>query len=171
MSASRAVVGVVMGSDSDWPTMQAATEALTEFGVPWEADVVSAHRMPSEMLDYGREASSRGIRVIVAGAGGAAHLPGMLAAVTPLPVIGVPVALKYLDGMDSLLSIVQMPAGVPVATVSIGGARNAGLLAVRMLAAGDTEAALELRGKIVEFQAGLSEAAKAKGAALRSGLR
>src|SRR5215213_8608478 len=130
-------VGIVMGYDSDWPTMQAAAEALDEFGVPHEADVVSAHRMHEEMLDYGKQAAGRGLAVLIAGAGGAAHLPGMLAAVTPLPVIGVPVALKYLDGLDSLLSIVQMPAGVPVAAVAIGNARNAGLLAVRILAAGD----------------------------------
>ncbi len=130
-------VGIVMGSDSDWPVMRAAAEALEEFGVPHEADVVSAHRMPQEMIDYGRDAAGRGLSVIIAGAGGAAHLPGMLAAVTPLPVIGVPVPLAYLDGMDSLLSIVQMPAGVPVATVAVGGARNAGLLAVRVLAATD----------------------------------
>src|SRR5690349_13167710 len=130
-------VGIVMGSDSDWPTMQEAGNALDELGVAYEADVVSAHRMPDEMLAYGREAHGRGLEVIIAGAGGAAHLPGMLASVTPLPVIGVPVPLKHLDGMDSLLSIVQMPAGVPVATVSIGGARNAGLLAVRILATGD----------------------------------
>ncbi len=130
-------VGIVMGSDSDWPTMEAAADAVTEFGVGFEADVVSAHRMPEEMLAYGRSAHDRGLRVLIAGAGGAAHLPGMLAAVTPLPVIGVPVPLKYLDGMDSLLSIVQMPAGVPVATVAIGNARNAGLLAVRILAAAD----------------------------------
>src|SRR5512145_1991900 len=130
-------VGIVMGSDSDWPTMKAAAEALEEFGVPYEADVVSAHRMPEEMLAYGKEAAGRGLSVVVAGAGGAAHLPGMLAAVTPLPVIGVPVPLKYLDGMDSLLSIVQMPAGVPVATVSVAGARNAGLLAVRVLGVSD----------------------------------
>jgi 5-(carboxyamino)imidazole ribonucleotide mutase len=126
-----------MGSDSDWPTMEAAARRCAEFGVPYEADVVSAHRMPEDMVRYGREAHARGLKVIIAGAGGAAHLPGMLAALTPLPVIGVPVALKYLDGMDSLLSIVQMPAGVPVATVAIGNARNAGLLAVRILAAGD----------------------------------
>ncbi|HEY2280246.1 MAG TPA: 5-(carboxyamino)imidazole ribonucleotide mutase, partial [Streptosporangiaceae bacterium] len=116
------MVGLVMGSDSDWPVMRAAAVALTEFGVPHEADVVSAHRMPREMIEYGTNAAERGLRVIIAGAGGAAHLPGMLASVTPLPVIGVPVPLKHLDGMDSLLSIVQMPAGVPVATVSIGGA-------------------------------------------------
>src|SRR5680860_1443536 len=130
-------VGIVMGSDSDWPTMKAAVEALDEFGVAYEADVVSAHRMPEEMLAYGKEAAGRGLSVIIAGAGGAAHLPGMLAAVTTLPVIGVPVALRYLDGMDSLLSIVQMPAGVPVATVAIGNARNAGLLAARILGTAD----------------------------------
>ncbi len=160
-------VGIVMGSDSDWPTMEAAAAALEEFAVPYEADVVSAHRMPAEMLDYGRRAAERGLRVIIAGAGGAAHLPGMLAAVTELPVIGVPVPLKYLDGMDSLLSIVQMPAGVPVATVSIGGARNAGLLAVRMLAAGDSEEAARLRQAMRVFQKDLAGLAHAKGAALR----
>jgi 5-(carboxyamino)imidazole ribonucleotide mutase len=137
MTEPTPVVGIVMGSDSDWPTMEAAALALREFGVGYEADVVSAHRMPEEMVAYGRAAHERGLKVIIAGAGGAAHLPGMLAALTPLPVIGVPVALKHLDGMDSLLSIVQMPAGVPVATVSIGNARNAGLLAVRMLGIGD----------------------------------
>ena len=157
-------VGIVMGSDSDWPTMNAAADALAEFEVAYEADVVSAHRMPDEMLAYGRDAHTRGIEVIIAGAGGAAHLPGMLAAVTPLPVIGVPVALKYLDGMDSLLSIVQMPAGVPVATVAIGNARNAGLLAVRILAAGDPD----LRERMVAFQSGLADAARAKGAKVRS---
>jgi 5-(carboxyamino)imidazole ribonucleotide mutase len=156
-------VGIVMGSDSDWPTMKAAAEALEEFGVPYEADVVSAHRMPDEMLAYGREAAGRGLSVIIAGAGGAAHLPGMLAAMTPLPVIGVPVPLKYLDGMDSLLSIVQMPAGVPVATVAIGNARNAGLLAVRVLAAADPG----LRRKMEEFQETLADSARAKGKAVR----
>ncbi len=158
------LVGVVMGSDSDWPVMRAAADALTEFGVPYEADVVSAHRMPREMIDYGAHAADRGLRVIIAGAGGAAHLPGMLAAVTPLPVIGVPVPLKYLDGMDSLLSIVQMPAGVPVATVSIGGARNAGLLAVRILAAHDPD----LRRLMAAFQDQLAATARAKGEALRA---
>jgi 5-(carboxyamino)imidazole ribonucleotide mutase len=153
-----------MGSDSDWPVMSAAGVALREFGVPYEADVVSAHRMPDAMLDYGRKAHLRGLQVIIAGAGGAAHLPGMLAAVTPLPVIGVPVPLRYLDGMDSLLSIVQMPAGVPVATVAIGNARNAGLLAVRILAAGD----LELRHAMIAFQAELRAAAEAKGQAVRA---
>jgi 5-(carboxyamino)imidazole ribonucleotide mutase len=156
-------VGIVMGSDSDWPTMRAAAEALEEFEVPYEADVVSAHRMPEEMLAYGKDAAGRGLRVIIAGAGGAAHLPGMLAAVTPLPVIGVPVALKYLDGMDSLLSIVQMPAGVPVATVAVGNARNAGLLAVRILAAADER----LREQMVQFQEQLGEAAREKGKAVR----
>jgi 5-(carboxyamino)imidazole ribonucleotide mutase len=153
-----------MGSDSDWPVMRAAAGALAEFGVPYEADVVSAHRMPREMIDYGSRAAERGLRVIIAGAGGAAHLPGMLAAVTPLPVIGVPVPLKHLDGMDSLLSIVQMPAGVPVATVSIGGARNAGLLAVRILAAADPD----LRQRMASFQGQLAATAQAKGQALRA---
>jgi 5-(carboxyamino)imidazole ribonucleotide mutase len=158
-------VGVVMGSDSDWPVMKAAAEALEEFDVPYEADVVSAHRMPNDMITYGSEAASRGLRVIIAGAGGAAHLPGMLASVTPLPVIGVPVPLKYLDGMDSLLSIAQMPAGVPVATVAIGNARNAGLLAVRILAASDPE----LRERMEEFQRDLYAQAKRKGERLRRG--
>jgi len=157
-------VGIVMGSDSDWPTMEAAATALTEFGVAFEADVVSAHRMPDEMLAYGRDAHGRGIEVIIAGAGGAAHLPGMLAAVTPLPVIGVPVALKHLDGMDSLLSIVQMPAGVPVATVSIGNARNAGLLAVRILATGDAD----LTARMIAFQGELADSARAKGEKVRN---
>ena len=160
------MVGVVMGSDSDWPVMRAAADALAEFDVPYEADVVSAHRMPRDMIDYGASAAERGLRVIIAGAGGAAHLPGMLAAVTPLPVIGVPVPLAHLDGLDSLLSIVQMPAGVPVATVAIGGARNAGLLAVRILAATDAD----LRAQMLAFQAELRHAAQAKGATLRSKL-
>ena len=159
-----AVVGIVMGSDSDWPTMRAAAEALGEFDVAFEADVVSAHRMPEEMVAYGRSAADRGLRVVIAGAGGAAHLPGMLAALTPLPVIGVPVALAHLDGMDSLLSIVQMPSGVPVATVAIGNARNAGLLAVRILAAGDEA----LRARMVEFQTTLRDGAREKGKAVRN---
>jgi 5-(carboxyamino)imidazole ribonucleotide mutase len=158
-----AQVSIVMGSDSDWPTMQAAADALAEFAVPFEADVISAHRMPHEMLSYGTEAAGRGVRVIIAGAGGAAHLPGMLAAVTPLPVIGVPVPLAHLDGWDSLLSIVQMPAGVPVATVAVGNARNAGLLAVRILAASDEG----LREQMVAFQAAMRDAAHAKGDAVR----
>jgi 5-(carboxyamino)imidazole ribonucleotide mutase len=165
---SSTVVGLVMGSDSDWPVMEEAGQALDEFGVGYEADVVSAHRMPVEMIEYGRTAHERGLRVIIAGAGGAAHLPGMLAAVTPLPVIGVPVPLRHLDGMDSLLSIVQMPAGVPVATVSVAGARNAGLLAVRMLAAGDGEEAARLRTAVIAFQGSLRELATAKGATLRA---
>jgi 5-(carboxyamino)imidazole ribonucleotide mutase len=160
-------VGIVMGSDSDWPVMSAAATALAEFEVPYAADVVSAHRMPDAMIDYGRTAADRGLAVIIAGAGGAAHLPGMLAAVTPLPVIGVPVPLKYLDGMDSLLSMVQMPAGVPVATVAIGNARNAGLLAVRVLAAADEE----LRRRMVEFQDQLRQAAEAKGQVVRDAAR
>jgi 5-(carboxyamino)imidazole ribonucleotide mutase len=164
---ARPLVGVVMGSDSDWPTMKAATDALAEFDVPFEADVVSAHRMPTAMLDYGASAAERGLRVIIAGAGGAAHLPGMLASVTPLPVIGVPVPLAHLDGLDSLLSIVQMPAGVPVATVAVGNARNAGLLAVRVLAAADDERGLELRERMLAFQAELEAGARAKGAVVR----
>ena len=167
---SDAQVGIVMGSDSDWPEMKDAAEALAEFDVAHETDVVSAHRMPDEMLAYGREAAGRGLQVIIAGAGGAAHLPGMLAAVTPLPVIGVPVPLKYLDGMDSLLSIVQMPAGVPVATVSIGGARNAGLLAARILASGAGDDAAALRERMEAFQAELSAIAHAKGEKLRAQL-
>jgi 5-(carboxyamino)imidazole ribonucleotide mutase len=147
--------------------MEAAALALAEFGVPHEVDVVSAHRMPREMLEYGSSAADRGLRVIIAGAGGAAHLPGMLAAVTPLPVIGVPVPLAHLDGLDSLLSIVQMPAGVPVATVSVGGARNAGLLAVRILAAGDDAASRALRERMQAFQVDLKDQATAKGEALR----
>jgi len=160
----RARVGIVMGSDSDWPTMQDAAAAIEELGIAFEADVVSAHRMPDAMLAYGRDAHGRGLEVIIAGAGGAAHLPGMLASVTPLPVIGVPVPLKHLDGMDSLLSIVQMPAGVPVATVSIGGARNAGLLAARILAVGDPA----LTERMTAFQAELAETARAKGEKLRN---
>jgi 5-(carboxyamino)imidazole ribonucleotide mutase len=163
MADSQARVGIVMGSDSDWPVMKDAAEALSEFDIVHEADVVSAHRMPEQMLDYGRQAAGKGLQVIIAGAGGAAHLPGMLASVTPLPVIGVPVPLKYLDGMDSLLSIVQMPAGVPVATVAIGNARNAGLLAVRILAATDPA----LQERMTEFQAELRHKAEEKGNAVR----
>ncbi|QDQ91842.1 5-(carboxyamino)imidazole ribonucleotide mutase [Rhodococcus sp. WB9] len=161
-----AQVGLIMGSDSDWPTMEAAAEALAEFGVRFEVGVVSAHRTPQRMLDYAKDAAGRGIQVIIAGAGGAAHLPGMVASATPLPVIGVPVPLKYLDGMDSLLSIVQMPAGVPVATVSIGGARNAGLLAVRILGASDPA----LQQQMVAFQDGLERMVLDKDKALRDKL-
>lgn len=160
------VVGIVMGSDSDWSVMSAAGEVLAELGVSYEVGVVSAHRMPQEMLDYGADAAVRGLRVLVAGAGGAAHLPGMLASVTSLPVVGVPVPLKYLDGLDSLLSIVQMPAGVPVATVSVGGARNAGLLAARILGASDPE----LRARLDDFRDELAATARAKGEALRRDL-
>lgn len=163
-----AVVAVVMGSDSDWPVMEAASLALAEFGIEHEVDVVSAHRMPREMMTYGADAAGRGLRVLIAGAGGAAHLPGMLAAVTPLPVIGVPVPLAHLDGMDSLLSIVQMPSGVPVATVSIGGARNAGLLAVRILATGTDDLAGRLRDQLTAFQAALNAQARGKGERLRA---
>jgi 5-(carboxyamino)imidazole ribonucleotide mutase len=155
-------VGLIMGSDSDWPTMSAAAEALAEFDVSYEVGVVSAHRTPQKMLAYAEEAADRGLRVIIAGAGGAAHLPGMVASATPLPVIGVPVPLKYLDGLDSLLSIVQMPAGVPVATVSIGGARNAGLLAVRILAASDPA----LRARVTAYQQSLKDLVAEKDAAL-----
>ena len=161
-------VGTVMGGDSDWPVMRRAAEALDEFGIAYEVDVVSAHRMPREMVAYGEHAADRGLQVIIAGAGGAAHLPGMLASVTVLPVIGVPVPLAYLDGMDSLLSIVQMPAGVPVATVSIAGARNAGLLAARIIGAGSGAEATRVRALMAAFQADLSDQAKAKGAALRA---
>ena len=159
-------VGVIMGSDSDWPVMQAAAEALAEFDVPFEVGVVSAHRTPGRMLDYARGAADRGIAVIIAGAGGAAHLPGMVASATTLPVIGVPVPLAKLDGLDSLLSIVQMPAGVPVATVSIGGARNAGLLAVRILASSDPA----LRVRMEKFQEHLEAEVLTKDRALRERL-
>ena len=133
------IVGVVMGSDSDWSVMSDAAQILKDFGIAYEVEVLSAHRTPERMIEWGKAAAGRGIKVIIAGAGGAAHLPGMLASVTTLPVIGVPVALAKLDGMDSLLSIVQMPAGIPVATVSIGGAKNAGILAARILGAFDTD--------------------------------
>jgi 5-(carboxyamino)imidazole ribonucleotide mutase len=158
------IVGIVMGSDSDWPTMEPAALALQEFGVPYEAHVVSAHRTPRRMLEYAETAVARGLRVVIAGAGGAAHLPGMIAAATPLPVIGVPRPLDRLEGLDSLLSIVQMPAGVPVATVSIGGGRNAGLLAVRILAAADER----LRAAVSSFQAELADSVLARDVALQS---
>ncbi len=161
------VVAVVMGSDSDEPTMRHAAEALAEFGVPFEVRVVSAHRTPVDLVTYGRDAAGRGLKVIVAGAGGAAHLPGMLAALTPLPVIGVPIALGRLDGLDSLLSIVQMPRGVPVATVAVDGARNAGLLAVRILATADEQ----LLARMSELQQRLAEEVRAKDAALAAAWR
>src|SRR4051812_4703520 len=163
---SQPIVGIVMGSDSDWPMMAPAALALQEFDVPYEAHVVSAHRTPRRMLEYAETAADRGLRVVIAGAGGAAHLPGMIAAATPLPVIGVPRPLDRLDGLDSLLSIVQMPAGVPVATVSIGGGRNAGLLAVRMLAVADER----LRAAVRTFQAELADSVLARDAALQSRL-
>jgi 5-(carboxyamino)imidazole ribonucleotide mutase len=159
-------VGLIMGSDSDWPVMSEAAEALAEFDVPFEVGVVSAHRTPGRMLSYAQDAAGRGIDVIIAGAGGAAHLPGMVASATPLPVIGVPVPLARLDGLDSLLSIVQMPAGVPVATVSIGGARNAGLLAVRILGASDPS----LRERMSAFQGSLEKLVLQKDEALRKQL-
>ena len=162
---SAPLVAIVMGSKSDWETLQHAAATLAQFEVPHECRVVSAHRTPARMAEFASEAEGRGLEVIIAGAGGAAHLPGMLASVTPLPVIGVPVALKYLDGMDSLLSIVQMPAGVPVATVSIGNARNAGLLAVRILAASDER----LRERMIGFQESLAEVARGKGGTVRDG--
>jgi 5-(carboxyamino)imidazole ribonucleotide mutase len=168
---STALVGVVMGSDSDWAVMEQAVLALQDMAIRYEANVVSAHRMPDDMIRYGRSAAGRGLRVLIAGAGGAAHLPGMLASVTPLPVIGVPVPLAHLDGMDSLLSIVQMPAGVPVATVSVGGARNAGLLAARILGAGEGPEAERIRAAMVAFQERLRETALAKGRALRQRLQ
>ena len=155
-----------MGSDSDWPVMSAAAEALTEFDVAYEVRVLSAHRTPRDMIEWSEAAVEQGFSVIIAGAGGAAHLPGMVASMTPLPVIGVPVPLKHLDGMDSLLSIVQMPAGVPVATVSIGGARNAGLLAVRILAVADEA----LRARMTAFQVDLADGARAKNTALQNTL-
>ena len=160
MSEAMPVVGIIMGSDSDWPVMEAAATALAEFGVAYEADVVSAHRMPREMVAYAESAAGRGLRVIIAGAGGAAHLPGMVASLTPLPVIGVPIPLTHLDGLDSLLSIAQMPAGVPVATVAVGNARNAGLLAVRILAT----SVPDLLRRMEDFQAALRETALEKGA-------
>ena len=167
MADGHPLVGVIMGSDSDWPVMEAAGQALTEFDVPWEVGVYSAHRTPQRMLDYASRADERGIRAIIAGAGGAAHLPGMVAASTVLPVIGVPVPLKNLDGMDSLLSIVQMPAGVPVATVSVGSARNAGLLAVRTLSADSGELGTRLRAAMRSFQVDLESSVLRKHEDLR----
>ena len=164
------VVGIVMGSDSDWPMLEPAAQVLADFGVQYEVHVVSAHRTPRRMLEYAETAAGRGLRVIVAGAGGAAHLPGMIAAATPLPVIGVPRPLDRLDGLDSLLSIVQMPAGVPVATVSIDGGRNAGLLAVRILAAADSDVGRELRAAMSVFQADLAAQVVARDLTLRERL-
>ena len=165
-SATTPLVGIAMGSDSDWPTLRAAAEVCREFGVPFEVRVVSAHRTPDDMAEYGRTAHTRGLRVLVAGAGGAAHLPGMLAAHTPLPVIGVPVVATELRGLDALLSIVQMPAGVPVATVAVGSARNAGLLAVQILATGDPA----LLRRVLDYKAGLAEASRARNRKLQTEL-
>jgi len=166
MSADKPLVAVIMGSDSDWPVMSAAAAILTQFGVSHEVEVVSAHRTPEKMVDFAKKADGRGIKVIIAGAGGAAHLPGMVASLTPLPVVGVPVPLNKLDGLDSLLSIVQMPAGVPVATVSIGGAANAGLIAVKILATQDEH----LMAKVREHAAGLAASVEEKNKALKSQL-
>lgn len=166
MTDSRPIVAVVMGSDSDWPVMKAAADTLAEFGIPHEVEVVSAHRTPRKLIEFGSSARGRGLKVIIAGAGGAAHLPGMLASVTPLPVIGVPVPLKNLDGMDSLLSIVQMPAGVPVAAVSIGGARNAALIAIKILATGDDV----LLDRLEAFAKDLEQQVDDKNRALKSQL-
>jgi 5-(carboxyamino)imidazole ribonucleotide mutase len=161
---SKALVGVVMGSDSDWSVMSDAANALKEFGIPFEVEVLSAHRTPERMIEWGKAAAGRGIKVIIAGAGGAAHLPGMLASVSTLPVVGVPVALATLDGMDSLLSIVQMPAGIPVATVSINGARNAGILAARIIGASDSA----LSSKLEAFTESLKVAVAEKNEKLKS---
>lgn len=157
-SISKPVIGIVMGSDSDWPTMKAAAEICSEFGIPFETLVLSAHRTPNDMLDYGCNAHLKGLKVIIAGAGGAAHLPGMLASVSPLPVIGVPVQSKTLSGWDSLLSIVQMPSGVPVATVAIGNSKNAGLLALQILATNDTA----LLQRIISWKESMAEESRSK---------
>ncbi|HEY1175585.1 MAG TPA: 5-(carboxyamino)imidazole ribonucleotide mutase [Phytomonospora sp.] len=164
---AHALVGIIMGSDSDWPTMKPAADLLDEFGIAYEVRVVSAHRTPHGMLSYADAAADRGLRVIIAGAGGAAHLPGMVASATTLPVIGVPVPLKYLDGMDSLMSIVQMPAGIPVATMAIGGAKNAGIMAARILAVADETLTAALR----DYQVGLERMVAEKDGVLRASLR
>ena len=164
---SNPLVAVVMGSDSDWPVMSDAAQALKDFGIEYEVEVLSAHRTPERMIEWGKNAASRGIKVIIAGAGGAAHLPGMLASVTTLPVVGVPVPLGKLDGMDSLLSIVQMPAGIPVATVSIGGAKNAGILAVRILSTGNKQ----LEQKLVDYGVSLSDLVAEKNTQLQNQIR
>ena len=167
MPISNPLVAVVMGSDSDWSVMSDAAQALKDFGIEYEVEVLSAHRTPERMIEWGKNAASRGVKVIIAGAGGAAHLPGMLASVTTLPVVGVPVPLGKLDGMDSLLSIVQMPAGIPVATVSIGGAKNAGILAVRILSTGDKQ----LEQKLVDYGVSLSDLVAEKNTQLQNQIR
>ena len=171
MMSNNPLVGIIMGSDSDWPTMQAAASVLEELGIPSKPEVVSAHRMPEDMVEYAKHAKERGLRVIIAGAGGSAHLPGMVASLTTLPVIGVPVPLEHLEGLDSLLSIVQMPAGIPVATVGIGNARNAGLLAARIISAGTDEVASEVTSKLSRFQTELREIAIEKGQGLSEQLK
>lgn len=165
-TAPAPLVSIIMGSDSDWPTMRAAADLLTELGIPFEADVVSAHRTPDKMTRFARGAAARGIRVVIAGAGGAAHLPGMVAAMTTLPVVGVPVQLARLDGLDSLLSIVQMPAGVPVATMAINGAANAGLFAARIIGSADAAVA----ERLAQYAAGLEDVVERKAQALREAL-
>jgi 5-(carboxyamino)imidazole ribonucleotide mutase len=169
--SEKLLVGIVMGSDSDWETMKEAQEILAEFGIESLPQVVSAHRMPEDMVQYAKSAADSGLRVIIAGAGGAAHLPGMIASLTHLPVIGVPVPLKHLEGLDSLLSIVQMPSGVPVATVGIGNAKNAGILAARIIASGNDEIARSLKAKLIEFQLSLRESAIEKGDLLKSKIK
>lgn len=164
---SSPLVGIIMGSDSDWPTISAAADVCREFGVPFEARVVSAHRTPDDMARYAKAAERRGLRVLIAGAGGAAHLPGMVASLTPLPVIGVPVESKSLKGLDSLLSIVQMPGGVPVATMAIGGGKNAGLMAVKILGASDAA----LRARLKHYMKSLATESRRRGAKLAAGLR
>jgi 5-(carboxyamino)imidazole ribonucleotide mutase len=164
--SNHSLVGIVMGSDSDWETMREASEILAEFGIKTLPQVVSAHRMPEEMVDYAKSAVANGLRVIIAGAGGAAHLPGMIASLTSLPVIGVPVPLKYLEGLDSLLSIVQMPSGVPVATVGIGNAKNAGILAARIIGSGTDEISKSVQTKLIEHQESLRNVAIEKGDSL-----
>ena len=163
--SSKPLVGIIMGSDSDWPTLKAAADTCAEFGVPHETRVVSAHRTPMDMANYARSAHKRGLRVIIAGAGGAAHLPGMVASYTPLPVIGVPIETKALKGLDSLLSIAQMPAGVPVATVAIGNGRNAGLLAIKILATCDAH----LQARILKFKSRMARESRAKNLKLNAG--
>ena len=162
------IIGIIMGSDSDWPTMKAAAAVLQDFDIAFEAQVVSAHRMPEDMVEYAKTAHTRGLRVIIAGAGGAAHLPGMVASLTTVPVIGVPVPLAALDGMDSLLSIVQMPSGVPVATVGIGNAKNAGLLAARIIASAPDALGYEVRAQLEQYQIEARETAISKGANLKA---
>ena len=168
---SNELVGIIMGSDSDWETMSPAAQILDELGISHSAAVVSAHRMPEDMVSFAKQAAANGIRVIIAGAGGAAHLPGMVASLTTLPVIGVPVPLQQLDGLDSLLSIVQMPAGVPVATVGIGNAKNAGILAARIIASANDDFGKSVTAKLEKFQVDVRQVAVDKGDALKAQLK